>query len=232
MRRLTRPASAACLRRRARGLSLVELMVGVAVGLLVVAAATFVAVNQLGDTRRLLLETQVQQDLRAAADLMARDLRRAEYWGRAEAGVWYTGGPDVAGNPYVSIDAQAQEVTYAYSRDPGGAEDDAIDDDRERFGYKLENGTIKMRVGRAWQELTDPNVLKVTRFEVTPNGEDAAQSCFKLCADGTTACWPKQEVRRLSVMVEGVAVSDALVKRSVRSNVRLRNDATSGACPA
>ena len=67
-------------RQRQTGLSLVELMVGVAVGLFVVAGATLVVSNQLGDNRRLMLETQIQQDLRAAADLIARDLRRSGYW--------------------------------------------------------------------------------------------------------------------------------------------------------
>lgn len=225
---------AASAHRPARGMSLVELMVGITVGLLVVAAASFVAVNQLGDTRRLLLETQVQQDLRAASDLIARDLRRAEYWGGAEAGVWYTGGPNVVGNPYESIDAQAQEVTYAYSRDgkDDPPEDNVIDEDRERFGFKLQNASIRMRVGDAWQELTDSTVLKVTQFDVTLNDEAVIQSCFKECAGGGTACWPRQDVRRVTVDIAGEAVADTAVKRSLRTVVRLRNDATSGACPA
>jgi len=89
-------------RKRSRGtqggLSMVELMVGVAVGLFVVAGATVAVSNQLGDNRRLMLETQIQQDLRATADLIAKDLRRAGYWGAAEAGVWHaaTGLPILA----------------------------------------------------------------------------------------------------------------------------------------
>ncbi len=60
-----------------RGLSLVELMVGIAVGLFIVAGTVTLATSQLSENRRVLLETQVQQDLRAAADIIARDLRRA-----------------------------------------------------------------------------------------------------------------------------------------------------------
>src|SRR4051812_42106673 len=88
---------------RQSGLSLVELMVGVAVGLFVVAGATMAVANQLGDNRRLMLETQIQQDLRAAADLIARDIRRAGYWGRAESGIWSPAAAPVA-NPYTSLD--------------------------------------------------------------------------------------------------------------------------------
>ena len=52
-------------------------MVGIALGLFVVAASTALVANQLGDNRRLLLETQVQQDLRASMDIITRQMRRA-----------------------------------------------------------------------------------------------------------------------------------------------------------
>ena len=66
-------------------------MVGVAIGLFVVAAASMLVVTQLSDNRRLTLETQVQQDLRASADIITRELRRAGHWGKARDGVWYMG---------------------------------------------------------------------------------------------------------------------------------------------
>lgn len=108
------------LTRRQRGLSLVELMVGVAVGLFVVAGATMLVANQLGDNRRLLLETQIQQDLRAAADIIVRDIRRSGYWGAAQTGVWYAGSPGVTANPYTAVapavsGAAASSVSFNYS---------------------------------------------------------------------------------------------------------------------
>ena len=221
---------------RARGLSIVELMVGMAIGLFVVAGASFIAVNQIGDNRRLSLETQVQQDLRAVADLMARELRRAGHWGASESGVWYAGGPNAAPNPYsATVPAAAgpavQEVTFRYSRD--AVEDGVADPNTERFGFKLDaDHTIKVLVGGAWQALTDPNVLKVTRFDVTLDKKTVLLSCFKECPGGGTACWPRQDVRRFTIEIAGEAVFDASVKRSVSDSVRLRNDATTGACPA
>ena len=183
-------------------------MVGIAVGLMVVAGASFVAVNQIGDNRRLLLETQLQQDLRAAADMVARDLRRAGYWGAAEGGVWQGDDPNVAPNPYRATSPDAPgaavgEVTFAYSRDAAGAEDAAVDDDREGFGFKLDGGVIKMRLGGAWQALTDVNVLEVTRFDVVLNEQTAQQACFIECPGGGTACWPTQAVRRFTVEHRG-----------------------------
>lgn len=225
------------LRRRpraGRGLSLVELMVGVAVGLIVVAGASFVAVNQIGDNRRLLLETQVQQDLRAAADMVARDLRRSGYWGASETGVWQGDDPNVAANPYAGISPDAAgpavgQVDFSYSRDI--MEDNAVDADKEQFGFKREGGAIKMLVGSVWQALTDTNVLDVTRFDIVLQRQSVQQSCFKECAGGGTACWPTQGVRRYVIEIEGQSKSDPGVRRSVRESVRVRNDPVLGACP-
>jgi type IV pilus assembly protein PilW len=233
---LKRQRRALAARRSSRGLSLVELMVGVAVGLVVVAGASFVAVNQIGDNRRMTLEMQVQQDLRATADLVARDLRRAGYWGAAETGAWYSGGPNVASNPYSATapdqdGAQDLEVTYLYSRD---LDFSGVDDDAERFGFKLDpaDHTVRMLVGGAWQALTDPTVLKVTHFDVTLSKRSVVLSCFKECAGGGTTCWPTQDLRRFTVRIEGEAAYDSSIQRNVTSSVRLRNDATAGACPA
>lgn len=221
-------------RRPRRGMTLVELMVGIAIGLFIVAGASFVAVNQIGDNRRLTLETQVQQDLRATADLVARDLRRAGYWGAAQSGVWYVGGPAVAANPYIATSpntegAPVQQVDFAYSRD---ITEDGTIDTNEQFGFKLEDQTVKTLVGTAWQALTDPNVLRVTAFDVTLQRENSPLPCFKPCPGGGTACWPSVEVRSYTIAIAGDAVADPAVKRSVETTVRLRNDLTAGACPA
>jgi len=225
----------AARRRAPRGLSLVELLVGVAVGLMVVAGASFVAVNQLSDNRRLMLETQVQQDLRAAADIVARDLRRAGYWGAAETGAWQGSDPTVAANPYSELEPASAgvavaQVNFSYSRDL--AEDNAVDDDKERFGFRLDGGAIKMLIGGVWQSMTDSNVLEVTRFDVRVDRQSVQQACFNECPGGGTACWPTLDVRRFNVEIDGRSVSDPAVRRSVRESVRLRNDTHVGACPA
>ena len=225
-------------RKRSRGtqggLSMVELMVGVAVGLFVVASATVAVSNQLGDNRRLMLETQIQQDLRATADLIAKDLRRAGYWGAAEAGVWHAAAMAVTSNPYTELQGvvsgvAASGVQFGYSR---GVENNALDDATERSGFRLNNGVIQMYTGGAWQALTDATTLRVTNFQVTLRSQDVDLACFNACPVGAVACPPRQSVRDITVLIDGTAVHDANVRRSARSNVRLRNDVVTGACPA
>jgi prepilin peptidase dependent protein B len=216
-----------------RGLSMVELMVGVAVGLFVVAGATVAVSNQLGDNRRLTLETQIQQDLRAAADLIARDIRRSGYWASAETGVWHVGAVAVASNPYTGLTpavsgAAASAVSFGYSR---GAENNALDANDEA-GFRLGNGgVIEMKTGGGWQALTDGNTLRVTSFDVTLNSQNVTLACFSDCG-GAAACPPTQTVRDITVDIAGQAVHDPAVQRKAHSKVRLRNDVITGACPA
>jgi prepilin peptidase dependent protein B len=211
---------------RQAGLSMVELMVGVAIGLFVVAGATMAVSNQLGDNRRVMLETQIQQDLRTAADMITRDVRRSGYWVNAQAGVWHAGAVSVDANPHAALtpaSGVANEVRFEYSRGNPLNED---------AGFQLVDNTIKMRVGGQWQALTDSTTLRITDFRVTLNSQNIALACFNDCPGGGTACWPTQTVREVEVFIDGTAVHDPSLRRNARSNVRLRNDIINGACPA
>jgi len=222
--------------RRQRGLSIVEMLVGVAIGLIVVAAATIMVAAQLADNRRLLLETQIQQDLRTTADLISRDLRRAGFWHDAARGTAAGGAAlGMIGNPYATVTpaanaASASTVTYTYAYPTRALDDNVVNDD-EVYGFRLRNGVIESQLGRGnWQALTDGAALQVTRFDVTANHQAVPLACFRACSPGATPCPPVQTVRAYTIEIEGRAVSDVTVARSVRSLVRLRNDLVVGEC--
>lgn len=202
-----------------QGLSLVELLVGIAIGMFVVAAATMLVSSQLNDNRRLLLETQVQQDLRAAADIITRELRRAGYTPDAASLVWTpTSVPAPSAYSTVQLDpGNPSEVVFSYWR--------RIAEDGP-YGFKRDGQVLRTLLSAGgWQELTDGNALRITSFSVTPrDGPATRMPCPKLCPDGTEACWPTLTVRELDVAIEGEAVSDPSVKRRLDTVVRLRND--------
>ncbi|HRP28880.1 MAG TPA: prepilin-type N-terminal cleavage/methylation domain-containing protein, partial [Burkholderiaceae bacterium] len=147
-----------------RGFTLVELLVGLALALLVVAGGGALLTSQIRDHRALVLEARLMQDLRTAADLVARDLRRAGYWGDAGAGVWSA---DAAprDNPYAALapdDAASDAASLRYSRDT--AENHVVDGN-EQFGFRLRNRAIEIQLGSGnWQALTDATLLAVTEF--------------------------------------------------------------------
>lgn len=202
-----------------RGLSIVELMVGLALGLFVVAGATVVATTQLGDNRRLLLETQLQQDLRSSADIIARELRRAGYWSTSEEGVW-TPIANASPNNFATVTTTGTtQVDFKYTRSTSQL---------GPYGFKLDSstGTLKtLLAASGWQDLTDARTMRITNLTITPEASpEQVLPCPRLCADGTDSCWPRVSNRRFIVDITGQAVSDAAFQRQLRTYVRVRND--------
>ena len=226
---------------RQRGLSIVELLVGVAIGLFVVAAAAMLVSTQLSDNRRMLLETQIQQDLRATADIITRELRRSGHWELARKGV-AVNSTAPASNPYTAIttsdggaamaDGQVDStVLLVYSRSTSESTENSTVDDGEKIGFRLSTGVIQTQLGSGnWQALTDANTMTVTAFTLRMDIERNDLACAKDCA-GLASCPPTQDVRVFTVDITGQATHDAAVQRSLRSKVRLRNDLVAGACP-
>lgn len=147
-----------------RGLSIVEMMVGIAVGLFILAGTTKLFVDYLSNNRGLLLETRINQDLRSAADLIARDLRRAGYWQNAEAGISSTLGVAPVDNPHRVVNrVSATEVNYTYAKDGDNVEDAA---GSESFGVRrvvdlsTGKGVLELR-SSGWNAITDPGTLDI-----------------------------------------------------------------------
>jgi type IV pilus assembly protein PilW len=218
-------------RHHQRGLSLVEMMVGVTIGLFVVAAASMLVVSQLGENRRLLLETQVQQDLRATADIVTRDLRRAGYNVNALNNVWLADQPLQLPieSSWTPVSLTASSADYRYTR-----ANETI------FQLSLANKTIYRKIGNAApQPLTDSNTLHIENEAGDPDSGFSLEweepvvvvtlACPKLCTPAggglpDQSCWPTVTVRDLVITIEGRAASDRSVFRTFQSRVRVRND--------
>jgi prepilin peptidase dependent protein B len=225
-----------------RGLSIIELMVGVAVGLLVLGGVTKVVVDHLLDNRRLLVETRVSQDLRAAADLVVRDLRRAGYWADASTGMVAAGSASAPMNPFRDIVVSNQDlttgaITFSYDRPASSA---------EAAGFRVRNGALEMQVGGAgWQAVTDsaavvidvaqlqaPVLRTVDLFASCPCMSTLACAASDFAASGVQyATRPRLTVRQYTLTLSGYAPGASQVRREIRETVRVRNDNACGACP-
>jgi prepilin peptidase dependent protein B len=239
------------LAQRQRGLSIVELLVGVAVGLFLVAGAATLFVTNLGNSRQLLLEARINQDLRATVDLITRDLRRAGYWGNSLAGTTATVTAGVSAttpNPYRAITPGTGIVEYAFSRD---TVENNTRNTNEEFGFQRtvvnSVGVVQMKVANNWQTVTDPQAMDVTAFTVTPTetNVDVRTACAVACcsdADVTAgtcatrniaagASCPTIRVRQYAVTLTANAIGNARVTRTLQTRVRPRNDEYGGVCP-
>lgn len=210
---------------RQRGMSLVELMVGITIGLFVVAAATLMVGNQLTDNRRLLLETQLQQDMRATMDIMSRQIRRAgtlEPSKSQELLASDSGAVGIRNDAAMQIvQPTADEIQFQYHL--------TIAD--RNFGFQKQGTVVRTFLGPSgWHELTDPNAVTVTSLDfavITPQRESMAIPCPKLCPAppaNNRSCWPTVQVRGYVITLEAHAKGDDKVKRRMQSEVYVRND--------
>lgn len=231
----TRSPAMAMRAKRARGASIVELLVGIAVGLIVVAAASMTVATQLSDNRRLLLEAQIQQDLRAATDIITRELRRTGFWYDAQNQVWAQNlvVPADLANPRATLvpsSGTTGKLEYKYDRGIGATTN-------FNFGFcagsacsSSSPGMIRSKLApgaaaEQWHAMTDEKAVNITSMTLTPVlGPATKVACPALCAGGGTGCWPQVTVREVEIAITGQAVGDPAVVRTLTSRVRLRND--------
>lgn len=209
-------------------------MVGIAVGLLVVAGAATLTASQLTDNRRLLSEAQVMQDLRASTDVMTRELRRAGSRLNPEDGVWTPtqGSSDPLNWDDMTPDTggAATSVLFRYNR---------LGVNAGQLGYRYSTSgsnprvQTRMTTPNDWVDLTDFRSMSVEQFSVTPRNVSEPtpagtapqrMPCPKLCADGTENCWPMIRVREYTLSITGKSRTDGAVVRTQTSTVRPRND--------
>ena len=138
-------------RSRQAGLSLVELMVGLVVGLIVVAGASAMYVTTVRGQSYGLRAAKLNQDLRATMSVIAADVRRAGYW--AGAVVVTPGTPPTytySTNPYslrggtqtdIAILNGGTCIMYAYDADADGSNPVEAG---EVFGFRLSGNVIQM----------------------------------------------------------------------------------------
>jgi prepilin-type N-terminal cleavage/methylation domain-containing protein len=216
--------------RHGRGFTLVELMLGMAIGLAVVVLALGLLGVQLQDTRRQLTDLRLTHDLQTIAELISRDLARAGHG--MPAGTAATGSPD----PVIALPPDGSSVSFDYAV-AGGAEATT-----GRFGYRLRRGVIEMAFGDgSWQALSDASSMRVTRLEFVPDSRraDLQAFCSRRCdaasGAGAGSC-PYQLQRRVRIRLRAQAATgssaDSGAPREAEIDARVRNDAVVGGCPA
>ncbi|MFD0668533.1 PilW family protein [Ramlibacter sp. MAHUQ-53] len=152
-------------RTQQRGLSLVELLVGVAIALVLIAGASLVYVNSLRATTTSNAMSRVNQDLRAIMSVIENDLHRAGFWGRAAAGM--TNNPfmvrsSAAGvnNTDLHISADYRCVLYTFDLDVDG-----VVDEQEFFGFWFDSTNRRLMVLNQAGTSKVSNTAAITKCE-------------------------------------------------------------------
>jgi prepilin-type N-terminal cleavage/methylation domain-containing protein len=223
--------------KRNHGFTLVELLIGLTIGLLMVAAASTLMLSQLKDHQRLRLETQAQQEMRAVGELLRRELGQAGAWAEAERGLWQAGTATAAANPYTQIKLAPAGGSVQFNTSQaaleGGSENNQADA-ADIKAFRLNGKVLEfMTDGGSYQPLNDPNSLAITVFQVNvqavPHSDEAL--CPQPC-NGLAQCPPTVTTRQARVQLTGHAAADPQVKFALDFHTRIRADLRSGQCRA
>lgn len=145
-----------------RGFTLIELMVGLTVGLLVLAAVAAMYLTTARGGGEAVKATRLNQEIRSAAGIIADEIRRAGYCPNSVAGC---AAANAAGTPTLAIlEANNACILFFYVRNTT----QAINVAANFGGFRLRNGSIEMRTGLPGVPLPvpfTPNVLNVTNVD-------------------------------------------------------------------
>lgn len=235
--------------RGERGISLVELLVGLAVGSIILAGAIAlfakISFSGLENVRMVRLNEQLRNTL----GIISRDIQRAGF-----VNAWPPGSTTFADLDFTAMDGfgaitlggncadgdgdgavECDCIAYSYDEDedgafpPLGAAGGTLGD--ESFAFRLNANAIerdtvdgKCAGGAGWQDISDGEVfITALSFELDPtstNVEVGNGNDDDNCETGET-CLSR---RKINIVLEGQLTSDATFTVRLRDEVKVRND--------
>lgn len=184
-----------------RGMTLIETMVALGIGVVVIGAMVAMMANSLSAASKSTRMARLQQDVRTVMQMITRDIRRAAY--NAEAIKCFgnmdcaTDGSFAAGaiKPDLTINSANNCVIFYMDRDHDG---NMADDPPAGFRLRTVNGVGRMQMwvgdasagvptctsGSKWVDITDQDVIDVTQFLICGEIVSTNALCDDLDAAG------------------------------------------------
>lgn len=151
--------------RRQRGETLVGLLVGLSLGLLVLAGGAHMLAQLLRGHRLALQDSHLQQDLHFAMDLLADELQDAQY----VAGAWASRSPGACTDAFCDgpedFSLSSARIDWSLDRNHNG-----VQDNNECTGLRIRSGALQVRTScspEVWTALTDTTGLRMTQLEAS-----------------------------------------------------------------
>lgn len=209
-------------RSREGGFTLIELMIGLLIGLIVLSGATYIFVITVKSSRDVMYSARLNQELAAAVSIITGDIRRAGHWVQ-NAGNSSPYGE--IGNDFFVVSANC--VLYNYDEDGNSS----IEADEFR-GVKLLNSTLELKTSGTdmddcttgqWDPITDINFMTVTSAVFSDVSSCTVDTVSAACP-GTVGTSDVASVRELSITISAQVNGDASWQKTVQETVKLRND--------
>lgn len=183
--------------KRQQGETLAGLMVGMGVGLVVLAGGAQMLAQHLKAHRWALQDSHVHHDLRSALDSMARELRQAQAVGNAWTHRASAQCEDAFCRQSADLKIQNQRIDFSRDRNQNG-----LLDNNECVGFRLREQKLQIRTAclpEVWTDLTDVGSLKVVDLEWQVLCEQRGRWVARWVTVKSTAEWPRDASRRLNL---------------------------------
>jgi type IV pilus assembly protein PilW len=200
--------------RTQAGETLVGLLVGLGVGLVVLAAGSQMLAQHLQSHRLALQDSHVHHDLRSALDTIARELRQAQALGQAWRGRGTAQCSDAFCGGQADLRVEGQRISFGLDLNHDGQLDN-----NECSGFRLKDHELQIRTActpEVWTDLTDAGSLKMTGLQWQVHCEKRGRWVARWVTVQLSAHWPRDATRALSLS----------------QTVSLRNDTPASPWPA
>jgi prepilin-type N-terminal cleavage/methylation domain-containing protein len=237
----TKTLSASSLRNQ-RGLSLIELMIGITISLIILAGVITTFVNMNTASGISIKSSRLNTELRMAASIMTRELQRSGYvnaWDEVNERIRTTelaafGAIGPTAGCDINAGAVCTCILYQYD-----ADDDFVQDANEFYGFRINNNRIQMKNSGAaadddcndgnWGSLTSEDIavtnltfsIPAADGEVYEVDEDDGVEDGNTDCDATDICLDR---RKVNIVITGQLVQDATVTQTINTEVKLMND--------
>jgi len=217
------------------GFTLIELLISLSLGLIISLGVVSVYAATAKSSSDTIKAARLNYDIETLMALMLNDIRRAGYWGAA------TVNSDGRLNSFVQDLAGLNKpsehcLLYSYDADSDGNIDKA-----EYYGFKFENGSVKMRFsGTAndscgngvWQEavVSDQIAVSALSFEFSYqclnvlSGQTYDAACSHLTTAQLPSGAPALESRSIKIALTAYLKGDETVTKTLDGIVKVKND--------
>jgi prepilin peptidase dependent protein B len=165
-----------------QGFTLIELLIASTIGLILILVLLNMAIHIIKTSQTLINNNRITTDLQSTLNLISNDVRRAGYWGTTIQAI----NANSQNNPFVAanITINGSCLLFMYDRNgDGSAANSSSALLNEHFGYRLNTVTHAIEAlttdnagnfncaanSTDWVPLTDPNIMTVTIFQITPH---------------------------------------------------------------
>lgn len=217
--------------RKQNGFTLIELMIGMIVGLIVLSAVVYIFLVTLRTSKDVLNSARLNEEVSVLTDILVGEIRRAGYW--------YIDPSTVSGavvSPYAGgavddlyISPSGDCILLSYDIDESGAitgiDYRGFKLDSEAILYRSESSTANMSscsASDSWLPITVASAIAVSSLSFSDIS--SGSGCSALSYDVACGTGPHVQTRTIEFLMTVSSARDSTLSTKISERVKIRNN--------